>query len=128
MPSTKIETRTGWIGDRRRDVIEAVQQALLEGLKIPEWDRCVRLTEYDHDSFIVPSGKGSSYMLVEVTLFSGRSLEAKRRLYRSLIDELGLLGVPATDIKITLIEVSPENWGLRGLPASEIDLGFKVDV
>lgn len=29
MPSTRIETRTGWVGHRRQEVIEAVQNALL---------------------------------------------------------------------------------------------------
>ena len=39
------------------------------------------------------------------------------------------VGVPATDIKIALIESPAENWGLRGgIPVSEIDLGFKIDV
>jgi phenylpyruvate tautomerase PptA (4-oxalocrotonate tautomerase family) len=39
------------------------------------------------------------------------------------------LGVPSDDIKITLIEVPPENWGIRGgQPASEVDLGFKIEV
>ena len=128
MPSTRIETRVGWIGHRRRDVIEAVQTALREGLLIPEWDRCVRLTEYQHDAFIVPPGKGGTYTLVEVTLFSGRSLDAKRRLYRSMVEQLGRFDVPASDIKVALIEVPPENWGIRGLPASEVDLGFKIDV
>ncbi len=128
MPSTRIETRVGWIAHRRQEVIEAVQAALRDGLQIPEWDRCVRLTEYEHDAFIVPPGKGSSYTLVEVTLFSGRSLDAKRRLYRSMVEQLGRLDVPASDIKITLIEVPPENWGIHGTPASEVDLGFKIDV
>ena len=46
-------------------------------------------------------------------------------LYRNL----AALDVPPHDIKITLIETPPENWGLRGgMPASEIDLGFKIDV
>ncbi len=45
-----------------------------------------------------------------------------------LVEQLGRFGVPDSDIKITLIEVPPENWGIRGLPASEIDLGFKIDV
>lgn len=128
MPSTRIETRIGWVGDRRQELIEAVQNALLEGLLIPREDRCVRLIEYDHDAFIVPTGKGATYTLIEVTLFSGRSPDAKRRLYRAMIEQLGRLGVPDSDIKITLIEVPPENWGIRGLPASEIDLGFKIDV
>ena len=68
-----------------------MQAALLEGLLIPEGDRCVRLTEYDHDAFIAPTGKGATYTLVEVTLFSGRSLDAKRRLYRAMVEQLGRL-------------------------------------
>ena len=128
MPSTRIETRTGWAGNQRQELIEAVQSALIEGLLIPKEDRCVRLTEYDHDAFIVPTGKGATYTFVEVTLFSGRSLDAKRRLYRAMVEQLGRFGVPGSDIKIALIEVPPEDWGIRGLPASEIDLGFKIDV
>ncbi len=128
MPSTRIETRTGWVGNRRQELIEAAQAALLEGLLIPREDRCVRLTEYDHDAFIVPTGKGTTYTFVEVTLFSGRSLDAKRRLYRAVVEQLGRFGVPDSDIKVALIEVPPENWGIRGLPASEIDLGFNIEV
>jgi phenylpyruvate tautomerase PptA (4-oxalocrotonate tautomerase family) len=56
-------------------------------------------------------------------------MDAKLLLYRTLVANLSELGVPANEIKIVLIEVPAENWGLRGgLPASEIDLGFKVDV
>ena len=128
MPSTRIETRTGWVGNRRQELIEVVQNALLEGLLIPKEDRCVRLTEYDHDAFIVPTGKGATYTFIEVTLFSGRSLDAKRRLYRAMVEQLGCFGVPDADIKIALVEVPPENWGIRGLPASEVDLGFKIGV
>lgn len=49
MPSTRIETRTGWIGHRRQELIEAVQNALLEGLLIPRGDRCVRLPASEID-------------------------------------------------------------------------------
>jgi phenylpyruvate tautomerase PptA (4-oxalocrotonate tautomerase family) len=62
-------------------------------------------------------------------IFAGRSLQAKRGLYKAIVKNLSEIGVPATDIKIIVVEVPAENWGLRGgLPASEIDLGFKVDV
>jgi hypothetical protein len=44
------------------------------------------------------------------------------------VQRLAPLGLEAADVKVLLIEVDRENWGLRGLPASEIDLGFKVDV
>ena len=56
-------------------------------------------------------------------------MAAKRALYQTIVRNLTALGVPALDIKITLIEAPPENWGLRGgMPASEIELGFKIDV
>lgn len=128
MPTTRIETRRGWIGDRRKDVIEAVQRALQEGLKLPGSDRCIRLVEYDDDAIITPTGKGERYLVIEITLFSGRSIEAKRRLYSALVNELAIFDIPADDIKTVLVEVDPANWGLRGVPAADLDLGYKIDV
>jgi hypothetical protein len=120
--------RAGWITEPAA-VIGAVQSALREALKIPEWGRTLRLIEHPASHFAVPPGRGDKFTLVEVTMFSGRSMDAKRSLYQAIVRNLVPLGVPALDIKITLIEIPPENWGLRGgMPASEIDLGFKIDV
>ena len=128
MPNTLIATRAGWVTDPAA-VIDAVQAALREALKIPEADRTLRLIEHPASHFAVPPGRGEKFTLVEVMMFSGRSLAAKRTLYQAIVRNLAAHGVPALDIKITLIETPPENWGLRGgLPASEIDLGFKIDV
>jgi phenylpyruvate tautomerase PptA (4-oxalocrotonate tautomerase family) len=128
VPNTLIATRSGWITDAVA-VIEAVQSALREALKIPEADRTLRLIEHPASHFAVPPGRSEKYTLVEVTMFSGRSLGAKRALYQAIVRNLAALGVPPLDIKIALIETPPENWGLRGgLPASELDLGFKIDV
>ena len=128
MPNTLIATRSGWITDPAA-VIDAVQSALREALKIPEGDRTLRLIEHPPSHFAVPPGRGEKFTLIEVTMFSGRSMGAKRTLYQAIVRNLAALDVPPSDIKITLIETPPENWGVRGgLPASEIDLGFKVDV
>jgi phenylpyruvate tautomerase PptA (4-oxalocrotonate tautomerase family) len=98
-------------------------------LRLPEWDRTLRLFEHESSHFAVPPGRGPRYTLVEVTMFAGRSMEAERTLYKAIVRNLGKLGVPADDIKITLIEVPPENWGIRGgRPASEVDLGFEIKV
>ncbi|WP_223975191.1 tautomerase family protein [Bradyrhizobium sp. RD5-C2] len=110
-------------------MIEAVQDALLAALKIPDYDRYVVLDLYDDAARIVPTGRSERYTRIEILLFSGRSLAAKRALYSAVVANLAALGVPANEIKTVLIEVPSDNWGLRGgLPASEIDLGFKVDV
>ncbi len=128
MPSTRIETRRGWIGSNRAGLLEAVQRALVSGILIPETDRCVRLMEYDEDAFITGADKGPRYTVIEISLFTGRTIEAKRRLYAAIVSELAPFGLAAHDIKVILNEVPRENWGLRGRPGSEIDLGFKVDV
>ena len=128
MPNTLIATRAGWITDPAA-VIEAVQSALCEALKIPEGDRTLRLIEHPASHFAVPPGRSDKFTLVEITMFSGRSMSAKRTLYQAIVRHLAVLGVQPLDIKVTLIETPPENWGLRGgMPASEIDLGFKIDV
>jgi phenylpyruvate tautomerase PptA (4-oxalocrotonate tautomerase family) len=129
MPNVRIEVRRGWVGARRGAVIDAVHAAMVEAIRIPVWDRTLRLVEHDAEDFATPPGRGERYTLVEITLFAGRSPEARRALYRAIVRNLGALGVPALDIKTVLIEVPAENWGVRGgSAASDIDLGFEVKV
>lgn len=110
-------------------MIDAVQSALREALRLPELDRTPRLFEHAPSHFAVPPGRGPRFTLIEITMFAGRSIEAKRALYQPVVRNLGALGVPADDIKITLIEVPPENWGIcGGGPASEVELGFEIKV
>jgi len=128
MPSTRIETRTGWISSADQ-VMAAVHAALVEALRIPEHDRTLRLIEHTPDHFPPPPGRGERFTLVEITLFSGRSIDAKRALYQALARNLETVGLPSSDLTVTLIEVPPENWGIRGgRPASEVELGFTVEV
>jgi phenylpyruvate tautomerase PptA (4-oxalocrotonate tautomerase family) len=128
MPNIRIETRSGWITSPET-IISAVHGAVSEVLKLPVWDRTVRLVEHLPSHFPPPPDRGERFTLVEVTMFAGRSLEAKRMLYRTIVSRLEAAGVPASDVSITLIEVAAENWGIRGgQPASEVELGFKVDV
>lgn len=128
MPSTWIATGE-WIAGRERAMIEAVQSALVASLELPEWDREIVLDTYPEHRRIAPTGRSERYTRIEITLFAGRTMKAKRALYRAIVDRLAPLGVPGDQVKITLIEVPLENWGLRGgTPASELDLGIKIDV
>jgi phenylpyruvate tautomerase PptA (4-oxalocrotonate tautomerase family) len=128
MPSTRIETGD-WAAGREPQVIEAVQAALAGALQLPAFDRDIVLHLHSPATRIVPTGRSERFMRIEVLMFSGRSMEAKRRLYRALVDNLEKLGVPGADVKIVLVEVPAQNWGIRGgLPASEVELGFKIEV
>jgi phenylpyruvate tautomerase PptA (4-oxalocrotonate tautomerase family) len=129
MPLIRVEIREGWSPAEKARLLDAIHAAAVEALRIPDEDRTQLLTEHAAEDFELPPGKGERFTLVEVTMFAGRSLDAKRRLYRALVRNLGRLGVPPSDVLTVLHEVPLENWGVRGgSPASEVDLGFEVGV
>ncbi len=129
MPVAKIEVRRSWPPEKQQRLIEALHAAMLDALKIPESDRQIRFVEHRPEHFAVPPGATDNYTLVELSMFPGRSLEAKRNLYQGIVKRFGEIGIEPKDIFIVLNEVPRENWGIRGgVPASEVDLGFKVDV
>lgn len=128
MPHVRIEVIAGRTPAEKRALLDAVHQSLVEALKIPDWDNNQRLLEYPADCYDVPPGCTARRTYVECSLFPGRSLEAKRRLYRLLADRLEALGTPPRDIAIVLHEPPMENWGLRGRPASEVDVGYDLNV
>jgi len=129
MPIARIETRKEWSREEKDRLIEALHESMVACLKIPEPDRFVRFVRHDPEDFVVPECCSENYVLIEISLFSGRSLDAKRALYQTLVSKLSQLGVPPNDIRIVLYEVPRDNWGIRGgVPASEVELSYKVEV
>ena len=129
MPNAKIEVRRKWSLKEKEQLIELLHRAMVDALKIPMHDRLVRLVEHRPELFIVPPGGTENYTLVEITMFTGRSLDAKRTLYQKIVQNYATMGIEPKDTRIVLYELPMDNWGIRGgFPASEVDLGFKVDV
>ena len=111
--------------------MEAVHAALREAFKILPGDRNVRLVVHEPHRFACPPDRARPelYTHVSIDAVAGRSLEAKRALYRAVVANLGRLGIPADHVKILLRELPPENWGIRGGQAAcDVELGFKIDV
>lgn len=131
MALARIEVLKGRTTAEKREMVEAVRSALSESLQAPRDDPLVRLCEYAADEFSLPYPDRHSdrFTLVEVTMFAGRSMNTKRRLYEAVVRGLSDLGVPEQDILIVIHEPAMHNWGVDGgLPASEVELGFKVDI
>jgi phenylpyruvate tautomerase PptA (4-oxalocrotonate tautomerase family) len=128
MPIVTIELRKSHAPDQETEIIDAVHAAMMEGLKIPSWDKNIRLLVHEPHRFAAPPGKDERYTLISIDLFAGRSLNAKKAFYRALAANLQPLGIPPDHVKVVLREASRENWGIGGVPASEIDLGFEVNV
>ncbi len=129
MPLVRLEVRQGRSPTHKLALLQATHDALVEALQIPEDDRMQRIVEHAVDDFELPPGASEDFVLVEVTMFPGRSVQAKRRLHQALVRNLGELGIPPGDVFIVLQEPPMENWGIRGgRMASEVDLGFEVQV
>ena len=129
MPLVKLTTRKQRTRSEKDALILGVHQALVDAFHIPKDDCFCRIETMDPPDFIVPPGKSDAFVLVEISAFAGRSLEAKRSLYAGIVANLEKCGITPADIFITLTEMPLENWGIRGgVPASDIQLGFKIDV
>jgi 4-oxalocrotonate tautomerase family enzyme len=129
MPLVKIEIEKGNTPEYTKAILDGIHQALVETIKIPDHDRRQSLYELDADHF-EHTGRGKQYTIIEITMFKGRSNEAKKALYRRIVDLLEANpGIPGNDITIIINDPPLENWGIRGgYPASELDLGFNIKV
>lgn len=128
MPIVKIEVCRPRPAEQVAALIEAVYQAQLVAFKLPEDDRQIRYVEHKRENFPVPPGKTENYTFIEFQIFPGRSIDAKRALYQGIVSRFGGLGIQPSDIIIVLHEAPLENWGIRGLPACEVDLGYELKV
>lgn len=130
MPVVRITIRSGKSPAYKKALLDGVHTALVQAFKIPEQDRFQTLHELDSDRFELPPSKSDNAAIIEITAFKGRSNEAKKQLYQSIVNTLvNDPGVKGDDILIVLHEPPLENWGIRGgKPASEVHLGFNVKV
>ncbi len=131
MPSVLIETRQQYSVEIESGIMEAVHSALRDCFKILPDDRNVRLITHEPHRFECPPDreKPEFYTHISIDCFAGRSIDAKRKLYKTIVTNLEVFDIPNNHVKILLREITAENWGIRGgFAACDIDLGFKVEV
>jgi len=131
MPSVLIEVRKSYAPEQETALMEAVHAALVSAFRILPTDRNVRLVAHEPHRFACPPdlAQPELYTHVSIDAFAGRSVDAKRALYRAIVENLAALGIPRDHVKILLRELPRENWGIRGGQAAiDVELGFKVDV
>ncbi len=130
MPFVKVSMLKGRTQEYKRAILDGIHSALVDSFLIPDSDRTQQIYELDADNFDIPWTKTDQYIVIEIVAFQGRSFNAKKILYGAIIKNLGQMpGIAGEDILIVLHESPMENWGIHGgRPASETDLGFRVDV
>ena len=128
MPDVLAEVRRGWLAGRGSQFLDAIHAGIAEALHTPEDDKVLRLVEHPPEHFAIPGSAGERYTHIEITLFAGRTLAA-RRAHKAIVRNLEPFGVPPQDVKIILIEVSAESVGMRGgIAACDLDIGYAIKV
>ena len=126
MPFVKIEIIAGKTPEYKKLLLQAVHDALVQALEIPDDDRFQRLYELSPDCFEHRDAVTEKMTLIELSLFPGRSAEKKKNVITEITNLLGQrLSIPAGDIYIIINEPPLENWGLRGQQASEMQMQYK---
>ena len=131
MPHAQIDVRRQWTPDEEASLIDAVHGALVSAFRIPPNDKHIRLVVHEPHRFATPPGLVDDEFatIVHVDAFAGRSIDAKRALYREIVDRFGTLGIAPACVSITVRDIPVENWGIRGGQAAcDIELGFDVNV
>jgi 4-oxalocrotonate tautomerase family enzyme len=127
MPAVKIELKKGLDKNSLYKIRDSILDSVVAALKLPSNDRNIRIMEFEDGFFQM---KAPYEMLVEITMFSGRTKETKKKLIETIVNNLDSNTLMSREKILIIINEQPmENWGVRGgIPANEIDLGFKVNI
>ena len=113
----------------RSDLSDAIHESLMEAFALPREKRFQRFFALDRDDFLFPADRSDKYTIVEISVFEGRTPEAKKRLITALFSRVqARANVPPQDLEITIFETPRSNWGIRGKPGDELALDYKVNV
>ena len=129
MAQIKIYGLKSNLEEKRTVISNAIHKAVMSALEYPPEKKFHRFISLENEEFIYPDDRSEKYIIIEISMFEGRSIEAKKTLIHELYSNIGSqAGIGAQDIEITIFETPKENWGIRGMPGDELTLNYKVEV
>lgn len=129
MAQVKVYALASNLGMCKPKLSKVVHDCLVEALEIPEDKKFQRFFPLIADDFFFPADRSSRYTILEIQMFEGRTVEAKKRLIRLLFERFAAeLGCDANDLEVNLIETPRVNWGIRGRTGDDLELPYEVEV
>lgn len=101
---------------QKRSISSAIYDAMRETINIPEGDNFIVFSAHgESDLQIDPNFQGMNrtrkFLLVQITLSKGRTVEQKQALYARIAERLfEAAKIPPDDVMIVLTENSFEDW------------------
>lgn len=113
----------------RQKLSDALHACIVTAFAYPENKRAHRFFYLEEGDFYHPEGRSDRYTIIEISLFEGRSVAAKKALYELIFQNFEQkLGIAPNDVEITLTETPAHNWGIRGKAGDELVLDYKIAV
>jgi phenylpyruvate tautomerase PptA (4-oxalocrotonate tautomerase family) len=106
-----------------------LHECYVAAFQYPEEKKSHRFIYVEEDGFYYFSGRTEKHTIIEVNMFEGRSVEAKKQFYKLLFERFEReLDIQNIDLEITLMETPKHNWGIRGKSGDELNLNYKINV
>jgi 4-oxalocrotonate tautomerase len=116
MPLVRISLREGKTEEYRKALADGVHRALVEAMDAPAQDRFQVITEHPaggliYDPAYLGVQRTDNFVMVQITLSTGRKLAQKRKLFKRMAEILAENpGLRPQDLMVSLVEVAWENW------------------
>ncbi|MCB9149036.1 MAG: tautomerase family protein [Caldilineaceae bacterium] len=129
MAQVKIYGVREKLAPMRQQLSDVIHGCVVEALHFPVNKRAHRFIGLAHEDFFMPEGRTDAYIILEIMMITGRTVETKKKLIRLLFDRIqDEVGIAHQDIEICILESPAANWGFRGMHGDEVKLDYKIAV
>ena len=114
MPLVKIDVVEGRNEEELTQLADVIQEVMMETFAAPERDRFQIINEHKPGQLkILDAGLGytrtNKIVFIQVTQ-QGRTSEQKQAMYAKMSEKLTTIGIPPTDLIISVVENQKEDW------------------
>jgi 4-oxalocrotonate tautomerase family enzyme len=131
MAQVKVYGIAAKLNPMKAKLSDVIHSCVIDALRFPPDKKAHRFFPMDPADFYIPGGQGRTdgYTVIEISMFEGRTVEAKKHLIRLLFERIDAeLGITPADVEVTITETPRHNWGFRGQTGDEIALSYNVEV
>lgn len=129
MAQIKIYGHAAHLKGAQQAISDTIHACVVEALDFPPDKRFHRFLPLQPEDFFAPADRSGRYTIIEISMFEGRSIAAKKALIALLFERAeSQLGILPADLEITIFETPRHNWGIRGQCADDLVLGYQVSV
>lgn len=117
MPRIHISLHAGKPEAYRQAIFDSLYRAMRETLGVPEDDQFMTMSEHDAANIRYGNAYGvarsADVVYIQITVFSSRTVEQKKALYRRIAELLGENpGTRPEDVFVNVYDAPKENWSV----------------